>query len=209
MHKFAWILDEGKFLAEREIRKLKRVVERRREEALKKGTKTPVRDWIVINLALYTGLRVMEIAGLRHGDLIIANGNSSLIVRRGKGGKPRLVRFGPDLRECLDEYLGWKENIGEPSGPEEPLILSSNTGKAMTTRGIQKVFHRNAGRAGIKGHSIHHLRHTYASHLYKASNYNLRLVQKQLGHSSIKVTEVYADVLKPDLKKAVNRLYGN
>ena len=76
----------------------------------------------------------------------------------------------------------------------------------MSTRGLQKIFERNARRAGIKGHSIHHLRHTYASHLYKASGYNLRLVQKQLRHSSVATTQVYADVLDADANQALENL---
>jgi integrase/recombinase XerC len=79
----------------------------------------------------------------------------------------------------------------------------------MTTRAIEKAFKRNASRAGLPSHySIHCLRHTYASHLYKAGDYNLRLVQKQLGHSNSRTTEVYADVLNPDLSKSLERLYA-
>jgi integrase len=36
---------------------------------------------------------------------------------------------------------------------------------------------------------------------------DLRLVQKQLGHSSSQITEVYADVLDEDIEKAINLLY--
>lgn len=183
------------------------VVEKRKEAALLKKHKTAVRDWFVINLGLHSGLRVEEISLLMHKDLVIDNRNSSLIVRKGKNNKQRLVRFGLSLKEILLEYLQWKKDAKEPCGDEDPLIYSSNSKSAMTTRGIQKIFERSARRAGITGHSIHHLRHTYASHLYKASNYNLRMVQKQLGHSSIKTTEIYADVLRPDMDRAVNRLY--
>lgn len=206
--RFSWVLDEGKFLTSAEVRRLRGVVKRRKYLALRKGSKVGVREWLVVNVALFTGLRVKEISELRHRDLVVGEGYSSLFVRKGKGHKPRLVRFGPILRECAEEYLEWKRRVGEPCGVDDPLVISSNTGHAMTTRGLQKVFERSARRAGILGHSIHHLRHTYASHLYKASSYNLRMVQKQLGHSSIKVTEVYADVLCPDIERAVNRLYG-
>jgi len=42
--------------------------------------------------------------------------------------------------------------------------------------------------------------------LYRASRFNLRLVQKQLGHASIRTTQVYADVLSSDALEAVNGL---
>jgi integrase/recombinase XerD len=209
MKSFLWILDEGKFLTSGEVRRLRSTLQKRKEKALQNNTKTAIRDWLVVNLALFTGLRVMELSRLRHEDLRVENGNSSLIVRNGKNGKPRIVKFGQSCRKLVLEYLDWKISIGELSGADDPLIVSSNTNKAMTTRGLQKIFERSARRAGIKGHSIHHLRHTYASHLYKASKYNLRLVQKQLGHSSTKITEVYADVLMPDLNMAVSNLYND
>lgn len=208
MEKFVWILDEGKFLTEREVRKLRAFLERKMNEALSKDTKTAVRDWIVLNLGLLTGLRVQEIADLKIGDLFIGNGNSSLVVKNGKNGKQRLVKFGPECKRQLLEYLEWKDKVEEQCSSNDPLILSSNTGRAMTKRGIQRIFERNAKKAGINGHSIHHLRHTYASHLLKSSKYNIKLVQQQLGHSSIKITEVYLHVLSSDLDRAVSKLYN-
>jgi integrase/recombinase XerD len=77
----------------------------------------------------------------------------------------------------------------------------------MTHFGISKVFKKTALEAGLSSHhSIHTLRHTYATNLYKASGYNLRMVQKQLGHSNITTTTVYSDVLSKDLEEAVENL---
>ena len=196
-----WRLDETRFLTSREVNRL------REKTKIQSGKKADTRDWLIIDLALSTGLRLGEIAGLKCGDIMIREGCSSLIVRRGKGGKSRIVRFGPDLKSHLQEFFSWKQGVGEDIREESPLLVSDRTGKALTRRAIQKAFARCASRAEIRGHRFHDLRHTYASHLYKASRYNLRLVQKQLGHSSIAVTEVYADVLGSDLKKAVDRLY--
>ena len=77
----------------------------------------------------------------------------------------------------------------------------------MTRFGISKVFKKMALEAGFSSHhSIHTLRHTYETNLYKASGYNLRMVQKQLGHSNITTTTVYSDVLSKDLEEAVENL---
>lgn len=171
-----------------------------------RGHRVSVNDWLVIDLALSTGLRVSEIANLRCGDIWADDGQASLIVRNGKNGKQRIVKFGAGFKVHLREYLEWKERNGQDCGPEAPLILSSNTMNKMTTRALQKAFERNAKRVGIEGYSIHSLRHTYATFLLRASG-NLRLVQKQLGHSSITTTQVYADVLNPELDQALARLY--
>ena len=102
----------------------------------------------------------------------------------------------------------WKQDVGEPTGPSDPLFLSSNTGNHLITRALQKAFKRTATKTGLPAHfAIHCLRHTYACQLYKASGYNLKLVQKQLWHSSIHATEVHADVMEPDIEDALQKLY--
>lgn len=77
----------------------------------------------------------------------------------------------------------------------------------MTVRALQKIFTRVCEAVGIKGHSIHHCRHTYGSELLAASGGNLRLVQKQLGHSKITTTQVYADVFDGEMDAAVEGMY--
>lgn len=77
----------------------------------------------------------------------------------------------------------------------------------MTPSGIQQVFKKWAIKAGLPSrYSVHSLRHTHATRLYKASGYNLRLVQKQLGHSSVATTQVYADVIDEDAVQALANL---
>ncbi|MCK5595117.1 site-specific integrase [bacterium] len=208
MGSFQWTLHAGKFLTIKEVRKLRKVLTERKEIAERRGNKVAVRDWFVIDLALSTGLRVQEIADLKCADISVNDNFCYLIVNNGKGHKKRLVRFNGDLKKHFLNYLQWKQKIEEGTKPEDPLIVSSNTHGHLTKMALQKTFYRSAKRAGVQGHSIHHLRHTYASHLYKASGFNLRLVQKQLGHSSIKTTEVYADVFNEDMEKALERLYA-
>lgn len=172
------------------------------------GKKVVIRDYFIIHLALTTGLRVMEIAALNCGDILLDSKPCIAVVRKGKGNKKRLVFFTGSFRlHCL-EYLKWKQAIGESTNENDPLIVSSNTGGHMTTRAIQKVFKRCARTTGLNAcYAIHCLRHTYACFLLKASDWNLRLVQKQLGHASISTTQVYADVMMPDIEKALDRLF--
>jgi site-specific recombinase XerD len=208
MAKSGWVLDESKFLSTGEAKRLLKTAKTRavREGGASDGT--AAKEHLIVHLALSTGLRVSELADLRCGDIFLANGKCSLLVRSGKGSKRRAVRFDGPLREHLTRCLGRKKRNGEGVGEDAPLLVSASTGRAMTVRGIQKAFKRCAARAGLSRHySIHSLRHTYACHLYKASGWNLRVVQKQLGHARIATTQVYADVMEPDLKRALKRLY--
>lgn len=208
MNRSNWVLDPGKFLAREEVNRLLETARKRAEVAITQGNKVAVRDCFIVDLALSTGLRVAEIADLKCSDIFLRERFCALLVRNGKGGKKRLVRFNGAFKKHYEEYLLWKQSIGEPTGPGDPLFLSSNTGGHMTTRAIGKAFKRTAARAGLPAHySIHCLRHSYACELYKAGGYNLRLVQKQLGHSHIGTTQVYADVVEPDMQRALQRLY--
>jgi integrase/recombinase XerC/integrase/recombinase XerD len=208
MAQINWVLDPGKCLTPAEVRRLRCVSKKHARAARAAGKKVPVRDHFIVELALATGLRVMEITRLRCGDVFADKRQPWLIVRAGKGGRRRVVWFSTSFGQCLDEYLDWKTAAGEPVGQEDPLLRSSNTGNCLTTRAVQKAFKRCAARAGLPSrYSIHGLRHTYACALYKASGYNLRLVQKQLGHARIVTTQVYADVMAPDVRRALERLY--
>jgi site-specific recombinase XerD len=203
-----WNLPARRFLSEEDVRALrecafKRVVSRRWRK------RSAVHEWLVLEIALESGLRVSEIAALTCGDFEFAKTGGRLIVRRGKGGKRRAVWIGKGLVESARSYLAWKERQREPVSPEAPALLSKATGRAYTARALQKMFGRVAKQAGVQGHTFHHLRHTYATYLYRASGNNLRLVQKQLGHSSIRTTEVYADVLDVETERAVNSLYSD
>lgn len=202
-----WTLTESRFLSGEQVEGL-RACARERVVSCGWSKRSAVHEWITIELALNTGLRVSEIAGLACGDVWRGDDGGSLLVRRGKGGRTRLVKFSAQLSGALAEFLAWKEAREDPTDADAPLILSLNTGRAVTTRALQKMFARVAGRARVLGHRFHDLRHTYASHLYRASANNLRLVQKQLGHASVRTTEIYADVLDGEAEKAVNALYA-
>lgn len=203
-----WVLDPGKYLTGDEAERLLSVAKHRAEMAKIKGKKIAIRDYFIIHLAMATGLRVMEIAALKCGDIFLDDQISSLLVRKGKGNKKRLVFFKGAIENHFKQYMKWKQQLGESLEPEEPLLVSSNTGKHMTTRAIQKIFKKCAEKASLySAYSIHCLRHTYACCLLKASGWNLRLVQKQLGHSRITTTQVYADVMMPDIGNALERLY--
>lgn len=177
------------------------------KRAQEDGRRNPVRDWAILHVALDSGLRVSEICDLRVRDVILDNGSASLIVRNGKGSKKRGVKIGRALRDHLEEFIAWKDKNNESTSARAPLFVSSRTGKALTRTAIYRIFKANAHQVGIpQRFSIHSCRHTYASLLYRASKYNIRLVQKQLGHSSIQTTQIYADVLSNDAAVAVDNL---
>ena len=195
-----WVVSPEKFLAPDDVHRLRRLLGDAATLARARGTQAAVRDQLIIELALGTGLRVSELSYLKVEDLFLKKGQNSLLVRDGKGGKQRVVQFSPGLKKLIQEFLNY-------ISANSPFLFPSQRNPHMTASGIQQVFKRWAAKAGLpKRYSIHCLRHTYATRLHKASGYNLRLVQKQLGHSSVATTQVYADVLNEDVEKALANL---
>ena len=193
-----WILTPDKFLTEEEVQKLRKICIDASDLAKSKKQYKPIRDWMIIDLALQAGLRVGEISNLELTDLFIEKGHSHIHIRQGKGNKSRLVTIGETLRNHLRRYLKVRKS-------ESQNIFISERSDKMTTSAIQKAVKKAMGLAGLAKHySVHSLRHTYATLLYKSSCNNLRLVQQQLGHSSVQTTTVYANVMNEDVAKAVN-----
>jgi len=194
------------FLTPDQVQALKTYCQRNAEKPTADGRSDPVRDWAILHVALDAGLRVSEICALQLRDVILDRTHASLIVRDGKGHKKRGVRIGSALCDHLARFIGWKETVGQSAAGRAPLFVSGRGG-ALTRTAVYRIFRKHADTVGIpQRFSIHSCRHTYASLLYRASDFNLRLVQKQLGHRSIQTTQIYADVLSEDAALAVERL---
>lgn len=186
-----YALTPESFLSRQERTQLLKICKEHAEIDLMKGRITwPVR-YMLIDLAMYSGLRVAEIASLNIGDIYI-NGESYLIVRHGKGDKVRTVYVDDKLSRHLQEFIKYKnKTLGQSVNPEDPLFGN----KKVTVNTLQKSFKQACKAAGLRPDlHIHSCRHSYATFLLQGCN-NLRYVQKQLGHSDISMTSLYADIL--------------
>ena len=193
-------ITRDKFLSLTEARRLLKVCEEKAVVDTTFGRSTWITRYMLVHIAFNTGLRVSEIADLKIGDIHIKGvSDMYLIVRHGKGrgenGKKRDVYLDRDIVKHIREYIDYKKKaLGESVQPEAPL-LASHGGKQFTTTGLYLSFKKALKAANIPQHySIHSARHTYATMLLAKTN-NLRFVQKQLGHASINMTALYADVL--------------
>ena len=195
-----WIITPDKYLTKDDTKRLRNTCHEKATIAKSRGIQAPVRDALIIELALGSGLRVSEMAYLKVEDLYLKRGQGAIYVKNGKGGKDRVVDIGSNLKKQILEFLDYRTMNSQ-------YLFPSERGEKMTRSGIQQVFKKWAKKSGLPSHySIHSLRHTYATNLYKASGYNLRLVQKQLGHSSPSITQVYADVINTDVEEALKNL---
>jgi len=143
---------------------------------------------------------------LKIDDVHIRGSHSSIFVKNGKGGRKRNVWINAEFKEICEEFLKMRERFGFDDNADA-FIFVSDFGTPLSKRAIQKSFKRCIKAAGLsEKYSIHCLRHTYATYLLKASR-NIKLVKEQLGHSSIKTTEIYISLIKEDTGEALKNLY--
>lgn len=200
-----YILTPEAFLSRIERHELMKFCKEHSELDLLKGRTTwPVR-YMLIDLAMYTGLRVGELAVLNIGDIYL-NGESYLIIRHGKGNKVRTVYIDDKLSKHLKEFIVYKsKSLGQTVNPEDPLFSGrDNTHCIVNT--LQKSFKQACRASGLRSDlHIHSCRHSYATYLLQACN-NLKYVSKQLGHSDLAMTSLYSHILPEDNTRLANSI---
>jgi integrase/recombinase XerC len=144
-----------------------------------------LRDAAIFEVLYGSGLRVSECVNLDLGDVEAAE----LRVRRGKGGKDRVVPLGDKARQALDAWLARRPQL-RPSGA---AVFVNARGGRVTTRSVRRFVDKHAIVAGVPKTHPHALRHSFATHLL-GSGADLRSIQELLGHASIKTTARYAHV---------------
>lgn len=158
----------------------------------------PILRYFVMTMA-YTGLRVNECINLTLEDVQLEDGYVQVI--EGKGGKNRTVPINNHLKQQLSEYLKYYR----PKTDSLYFFALKKTG-TVSTASVNKVLNEACKNANITKHVTSHiLRHSFASYLVKKDTH-VAVIQRLLGHSSVKTTSVYLHVQQDDLKAAVEQI---
>lgn len=135
---------------------------------------------------IYTGARRGEALGLTYKDIDLKN--NLITFKETKTYRSRSVPIHPVLRE---EFEKRKNNVGRVFPYRADYV----------THKLKKYFIK----AGLEDVRVHDLRHTFASQL-AMNGVDLRTIQKLLGHTSYKTTEIYAHLAQEHLQNAVSKL---
>ena len=149
--------------------------------------------------AFYTGLRPSELLDLKIEDVDFHSEKINVI--KGKGNKDRVIPMASELKKLLEEYL---EEI-RPDTESEKLFASYQSGSMS-----HQFFNRKIGEAveklgWKKDVSAHVLRHSFASRLVE-KDVSVEKIRRLLGHSSLRMTNVYLSTNPEALRDAVDKL---
>jgi len=147
-----------------------------------------VRNRALLELLYGSGLRVSEAVSLDWPD--VDTGERLVRVRHGKGGKARLVPFGPPAAAALDVLL---RNLPAEGADGAPSLFRNHRGGRLSARSARRIVGEAGDAAGVSKVHPHALRHACATHMLTGGA-DLRSIQEQLGHESLATTERYTRV---------------
>ena len=158
------------------------------------------RDRLVLLTLSMTGLRRSELMALDWSDVTLGGERPSLLVRRGKGGKPRRQPLPGELAGALE-----RSREARGPAPSDPVFCGLAGGRLQPTI-LAGIIRRASDAAGISKHvTAHTLRHTAATWLRQATG-DTRLVAEYLGHADLSTVARYAHVATEELHAAAERI---
>ncbi|MBD6956312.1 MAG: site-specific tyrosine recombinase/integron integrase [Thermoplasmata archaeon] len=188
--------DLTRLKAPKRSRKLPNYLNENEMRSLLESSKSNIRDYAIIMVLAYSGIRVSELCSLRIEDVDFSE--NVIHVKSGKGDKDRMVVVDSRVMEVLKEYLrNEKRNEG--------YVFMSRKRTRITPTHVERIVRYYAGKAGInKKVTPHVIRHTFATALLR-NGADIRFIQQILGHSSVATTQIYTHVNDEVLKEVYER----
>ena len=169
-----------------------------------RGTWTGRRDHAMLVLAVQTGLRISELIGLSHGDVVLDAG--AHVRCMGKGRKERATPLTGLTVAVLRAWL--TENPGQAHDP----LFPTRTGTRLSHDAIEHrlAVHLTTARASCpslrtKHATMHTLRHTCAMRLRHAG-IDVAVIALWLGHEQMATANIYLHADMDEKERAIARV---
>lgn len=171
------------------------------ETAMSESDRNKERDFAIITLFLNCGMRLSELVGINIKDINFKDEKMNVI---GKGNKERTIYLNKACLNAVESYLEVRPKDGVKFDSRDALFLSERK-ERISNRTVQYIVKQELRKSGldINKYSVHKLRHTAATLMYKYGNVDIRALQELLGHESISTTEIYTHVDNSQIRKAV------
>jgi len=154
-----------------------------------------VRNLLVVEIIYQTGLRRSEVASLKDIDVDVEQRKLKVL---GKGNKERIVPFGDDLAEKIENYRLRRD---EELAVRADTFFVNDKGESIDGDFIYNVVKKMMGMVSKQSKiSPHVIRHTFATSMLNHGA-DLDVIKELLGHESLATTQVYTHVTFEQLQK--------
>ena len=155
------------------------------------------RDYAILTLFLNCGLRLSELVNININDF-----KDDILIVTGKGNKERVIYLNDACVSAIRNYMRVRPVDGVTD--KKALFLSKRLTRISnkTVQWLVKKYLKNAGIDETK-YSVHKLRHTAATLMYKYAETDLRTLQEILGHNQLATTQIYTHIDDEQRRNAV------
>jgi integrase/recombinase XerD len=159
-----------------------------------RGTVTDKRDIAIMLVLLDTGVRAHELLNINLEDLDLNTG--SVMIRRGKGRKPRMVYLGKKSRKAIRAYLRDRQD-------DLPYLWTANTGVRFTYAGLRSMLIRRIQYARLESRpTLHSFRRAFALNFLRNNPGDIYSLQRLMGHADLSVLRRYLAQTDEDIREA-------
>ena len=166
--------------------------------AEEKETAHKERDYCILTFFLNCGMRLSELTGI---NLTSIHRNTLTVI--GKGNKERTIYLNDACLAALEEWLAVRPHVGLK---DPQALFVSRLGRRISNQTVQLLVKKWIFQSGLdpRVYSVHKLRHTAATLMYKYGQVDIRALQSILGHASVATTQIYTHIDDEALRKAAN-----
>jgi integrase/recombinase XerD len=162
------------------------------------------RNRVILEVFYGTGIRAGELVNLELRDFY--REERLLFVRKGKGGKDRVLPMGEHAFKYLVKYVKEVRKKIAKKGKIKYLFVGQHC-KKLSYQYVSYLLRVVSKKAfGHARATPHVLRHSFATHLLQ-SGAGLRQIQLLLGHKSISSTQVYINLNQKHLKEEYGKYH--
>ena len=156
------------------------------------------RDFAIIVLFLNCGMRVSELVWINLSDI-----KEDTLIVTGKGNKERVVYLNSACISAIKNYMTVRPN---DNVKDKNALFLSKQNKRISVKTVQWLVNKHIAEAGLdeSKFSVHKLRHTAATIMYKYAETDLRTLQEILGHEQLATTQIYTHIDDKERRKAAD-----
>lgn len=169
--------------------------------------KVKYRDYIMVLVLAYTGIRISELVQLDTDDIHLSDTDTNLLVVVRKGGDEEVIPLADHVAQELMEYLEFRKTLKAlPDKQHQNALFLSLQKKRINPKTVRQTLDKYGQRSGIDIKITPHVfRRTFGTNHYNMFE-DMYLTAQVLGHSSAETTrKFYAD---PDSERVAKSMQG-
>lgn len=150
-------------------------------QTCRRGSMAGDRDAVILLSLLDTGARAAEFLAVNLEDVNQPQG--SILIRHGKGRKPRTVYIGWQSRRALRRYLAHRSDMS-------PVLWTGAEGERLSYGGLRAIMTRRAKTANVRAPSLHSFRRAFALTMLRNGT-DIFTLSKLMGHEGVAILQRY------------------